>query len=132
MITCHTAPAQRSCGQYAGNYVTILYSKDRPIRIFLSLPDTMSQVLTVIALSAFVIAGVLLLLYFRTEAREIAGTQNRRPIPGKYFILVLVACTLSGMAVTEWQGICSLSPWGFVTGIILGSAAELLAYLHRK
>ena len=92
----------------------------------------MSQVLTVIALSAFVIAGVLLLLYFRTEARDIAGNYDRRPIPGKYFILVLIACTLSGMAVTEWRGVCSLSPWGFVTGIILGTAAELFAYLYRK
>ncbi|WP_424733020.1 hypothetical protein [Methanoregula sp.] len=92
----------------------------------------MSQVLTVIALFAFVIAVVLLLLYFRTEARERAETHDRRPIPGKYFILILISCTLSGMVITEWKGVCNLSPWGFVTGIILGSAAELYAYLHRK
>jgi len=91
----------------------------------------MSQTLTVIALAALVIALLLLLAYFRAEARGIAETGGRRPIPGKYFIAILLVCTLLGMAVTEWQGVCSLSPWGFVAGIILGVAAEYGAYRRR-
>jgi len=88
----------------------------------------MSQTLTIIALAALIVALLLLLAYFRAEARGIAENGDRRPIPGKYFIAVLLICTLSGMAVTEWQGVCSLSPWGFVAGIILGAAAEYGAY----
>jgi F0F1-type ATP synthase assembly protein I len=36
------------------------------------------------------------------------------------------------MAITEWQGACGISPWGFIIGIILGAAAELVAYRQRK
>jgi hypothetical protein len=92
----------------------------------------MSQTLTIIALAALIIAILLLFVYFKAESAGIAKNSNRRPIPGKYFILILITCTFLGMAITEWQGVCSLSPWGFITGILLGLAAETMAYLHSK
>ncbi|HVP96935.1 hypothetical protein [Methanoregula sp.] len=92
----------------------------------------MSQIFTFIALCGLALAALFLLLYFRQEDRDVAGGTGRQPLPGRLFIPILVACTLLGMAITEWQGVCHLSPWGFVTGIILGAAAELAAYRHRK
>jgi hypothetical protein len=92
----------------------------------------MSQTLTIIALGALVLALVCLFLYFRAEAREIAQHHDRRPVPGKFFIPLLIACTFSGMAITEWRGVCSLSPWGFIAGIVIGTGAELVMYRRWK
>jgi len=93
---------------------------------------TMSQTLTIIALAALGFALLTLFLYFRLAARETAERRDRRPVPGIYFIPVLVTCTFFGMAVTEWQGVCGLSPWGFVAGIVLGLAAEFVAYRRSE
>ena len=94
--------------------------------------QTLSQTYTLIALAALIVAFILLLLYYRAEARETSLTRTRRPLPGKFFIGILIACTFTGMAITEWQGVCSLSPWGFIAGIILGTAAEIVVYLRRR
>lgn len=92
----------------------------------------MSQTLTFVALTALIIVLLLLFLYFRAENREIAANGERIPIPGRFFIPILIGCTFLGMAITEWQGMCGLSPWGFISGIILGSAAEFAMYLRAK
>jgi len=91
----------------------------------------MSQVLTLVALGALVIALILLFLYYRQESKE-TGTPVRPPLPGRYFITILVTATLLGMAVTEWQGVCSLSPWGFAAGVVLGLAAEVIAWRYSR
>ena len=88
----------------------------------------MSQNLTIAALIALALALLLLILYFRAEARDIARDPGRHPIPGKYFITILLLCTVLGMIITEWQGICSLSSWGFVTGVLFGLAAEIIIF----
>ncbi len=88
----------------------------------------MSQTLTIIALAALAFALLALFLYFRVEARETEKNRDRRYIPGIFFIPILITCTFFGMAITEWQGVCSLSPWGFIAGIIIGMAAEYVAY----
>ena len=85
-----------------------------------------------IALAALAFALLTLLLYFRVEAHEIAKNRDRRPIPGRFFIPILITCTFFGMAITEWQGVCSLSPWGIITGIIIGLAAEFVVYKRSK
>ena len=90
----------------------------------------MSQTYTFIALGALIVALILLVLYYRAEARETRPTGDRRLLPGKFFIGILLACTFLGMAITESQGVCWLSPWGFIAGIILGAAAEIAAYLN--
>lgn len=92
----------------------------------------MSQTYTFIALGALIIALILLLLYYRAETRETADAPTRRPLPGKFFIIILIACTFLGMAITESQGVCRLSPWGFIAGLILGTAAEIAVFLHSK
>jgi len=91
----------------------------------------MSQVLTLVALGALVIALSLLFLYYRWESKE-TGPSVRPRLPGRYFITILVVVTLLGMAVTEWQGVCSLSPWGFVAGVVLGLAAEVVAWRYSR
>jgi purine-cytosine permease-like protein len=93
---------------------------------------TMPQTFTIIALGGLILAILSLYLYFRMEEHEIAKGSNRRPLPGKLFVPILIACTFVGMAITEWQGVCSLSPWGFVIGIVIGAAAELVTYQHSK
>ena len=92
----------------------------------------MSQTFTIIALAALAFALLALFLYFRVEAHEIAQNRDRRPIPGMFFIPILITCTFFGMAITEWQGVCSLSPWGFITGIIIGLTAEFFVYKRSK
>jgi hypothetical protein len=94
--------------------------------------ETMSQAYTFLALGALFVALILLFLYYQKEARETGPAGIRRPLPGKFFIAILIACTFIGIAVTEWQGVCRLSPWGFIAGIILGTAAEIVVYLHSK
>lgn len=89
----------------------------------------MSQTYTYIALGALIVALVLLVIYYRAEARETGPSGNRQPLPGKFFIVTLMACTFLGMAIAESQGACRLSPWGFIAGIFLGTAAEIAAYL---
>ncbi|WP_292423293.1 hypothetical protein [Methanoregula sp.] len=90
----------------------------------------MSQTYTFIALGALIIALILLVLYYRAETREAGAIGDRRPLPGKYFVVILLACTFLGMAITESQGVCWLSPWGFIAGIIFGAAAEIAVYLN--
>ena len=88
----------------------------------------MSQTYTFIALAGFIVILILLFLYYRAEARETARAHSRQPLPGKFFIATLIACTFSGMAITEWQGVCGLSPWGFIAGLILGTIVEIAMY----
>ena len=90
----------------------------------------MSQTYTFIALGALIVALILLLLYYWAEARETGPAGSRQPLPGKWFIAILLACTFLGMAIAEGRGTCWLSPWGFVAGIILGSAAEIAVHFH--
>jgi len=92
----------------------------------------MSQAATILALGSLAFALILLLLYFREEAREIARDSTRKPLPGKIFLMVLMACTFLGMAVTDWQGACSLSPWGFVAGLVVGATAEIAATIRSE
>ena len=95
-------------------------------------PSTMSQTFTIIALCGLALAVLCLLLYFRAEEREIVQGGRRQPIPGKLFVPILITCTFLGMIITEWQGVCGLSPWGFVMGIVIGASAELAAYRYSK
>jgi O-antigen ligase len=113
-------------------YVTKQYSIGKDPKYSFKIPLTMSPSLTIPALAALVIALLLLLVYFRMEAREIVRNPDRHPLFGRYFIAILLICTFSGMAITEWLGVCSLSPWGFITGLLLGSAADFAAYRNRK
>jgi cell division protein FtsX len=92
----------------------------------------MSGTYIIIALGALFIVLIALFLYYRKEAREIDQARTHRPLPGKFFIFTLLVCTFLGMIITEWQGVCQLSPWGFITGIVLGTSAEIMVYLHRK
>jgi hypothetical protein len=92
----------------------------------------MSQTYTFIALGALLLALILLFLYYRAEVSEAGHPLARRPFPGKFFITILIACTFIGMAITEWQGVCRLSPGGFIAGIILGTAAGIVVHLHSK
>jgi NO-binding membrane sensor protein with MHYT domain len=92
----------------------------------------MSQTSTIIALAVLAIAVLSLIFYFRNEEREIARGERRQPLPGKIFVPVLIGCTFLGMIITEWQGVCYLSPWGFVAGLVIGAAAELVAYWYSK
>ena len=92
----------------------------------------MSQTTTLIAAGILVIALVILVLYYRAESREAASAPGRRPLPGRYFIAILISVTLLGMIITELRGTCYLSPWGFVTGLVLGLAAEAIAYLRSR
>ena len=72
----------------------------------------MSQTYTFIALGALIVPLILLVLYYRAEVRESGPAGNRQPLPGKRFIVILLACTFIGMAITEWRGMCRLSSWG--------------------
>ena len=92
----------------------------------------MSQMYTFVALGALIAALVLLLMYYQAEVRDTAQEGARQPLPGKFFIVILITCTFTGMAITESQGVCRLSPWGFVAGIILGAATEIVMYRHSK
>ncbi|MFZ1897314.1 hypothetical protein [Methanoregula sp.] len=92
----------------------------------------MTRTLTLLALCGLALAVLFLVLYFREEDRAVVRGGSRHPLPGRLFIPILIACTLLGMAITEWQGVCGISPWGFIIGIILGAAAELVAYRQRK
>jgi hypothetical protein len=51
----------------------------------------MSQTYTFIALGALFVTLILLVLYYRAEARETGAAGDRRPLPGKYFIVILLA-----------------------------------------
>ena len=92
----------------------------------------MSQTYAFVAIGALIIALILLFLYNRAEAHEASREGGRQPLPGKLFILILIVFTFVGMAITEWQGACGLSQWGFVAGSILGAAAEIVVYLHPR
>ena len=76
--------------------VTIPYFFARIYAIALQFILAMSQTYTFIALGALIIALILLLLYYRAETRETADAPTRRPLPGKFFIIILIACTVSG------------------------------------
>jgi hypothetical protein len=74
-----------------------------------------------------VLAG--LLWYYRVENQEIKyGKIAKRPLLGKLFIPILILCSVLGMAITEWQGVCRLSPFGFIVGVFLGTVAEIIAW----
>ena len=92
----------------------------------------MSQTYTFIALGVLLVALILLFLYYREEACETGPAGIRRLLPGKFFIIILISSTFIGMAITEWQGVCRLSPWGLIVGIIFGTAAEIVMYFHLK
>jgi hypothetical protein len=90
----------------------------------------MSPAYTFIAPGALIVALILLFLSNRAEAHETMPAGNRRPLPGKFFIVILPACTFPGMAITESQGVCRLPPRGFITGIFLALQQGSLAYFH--
>jgi len=90
----------------------------------------MSQEYTLIAFAALIVALFLLVLYYHAESRS--EPSFRRHLPGRYFIPILVGVTLAGMAITESQGVCSLSPWGFIIGMALGLSAEGVMFLRTK
>jgi len=74
-----------------------------------------------------------LFLYYRKENSELEyGNLSRRPLPGKFFIPILIICSILGMAITEWQGVCSLSPLGFLAGIVAGTGVEFLVWKEQS
>jgi len=86
-----------------------------------------------IAGAAIVIILGGLFTYYRKENRELeSGTLSRRPLPGKFFIPILIICSILGMAITEWQGVCGLSPLGFLAGIIAGTGAEFAVWKEQS
>jgi hypothetical protein len=89
----------------------------------------MSQTYTFIAPGALIVSLILLVLSYRAEAGKTNQARARRPLPGKFFIVILLACTFIGMTITEWQGTCRLPLWGFIAGIIPGTAAEIACVL---
>jgi len=93
----------------------------------------MTPIFYIVAAGAIVVILSGLLLYYNKENSELeSGTLSRRPLPGKFFIPVLIICSLLGMAITEWQGVCGLSPLGFAAGLVAGTGAEFLAWNYQS
>ena len=95
----------------------------------MSIGAATSQTYTFIAPGALIVALILLVLSYRVEAGETNQARARRPLPGNFFIVILLPCTFIGIEITEWRGTCWLPPWGFIAGIIPGTAAEIACVL---
>ena len=91
----------------------------------------MNAIFYFLAAIAIVLILTGLFLYYRAEGREIESVPMKRSLPGKFFIIILITCSILGMAITEWQGDCRFSPYGFIIGILLGVSVECIVWFRK-
>lgn len=91
----------------------------------------MNAIFYFLAAIAIVLILTGLFLYYRAEDREIESVPMKRSLPGKFFIIILITCSILGIAITEWQGVCRLSPYGFIIGILLGASVEYIVWFRK-